>query len=99
LQTVTSNWHSFKSAQAQLDSRKKEIKSAQRAYEGVKEEAHIGSRTILDVLNADQEMVNAQIALAQAERDKIVSQFALAATLGLLTPESLNIETTRSFER
>lgn len=55
------------------------------ALEGVKAEAQQGQRTMLDVLDADDELIDAQIGLVRARRDEAVSKFSLAANLGMLT--------------
>jgi len=60
------------------------------ARDGVRAEADLGARTVLDVLNADQEYLDAQAALVSAQRTEVVARFALAATLGALVPPVAN---------
>jgi len=55
----------------------------------VREEAKIGQRTTLDILDADAEEINARIAFAHAKRDELVAKFTLAKTLGILNADAL----------
>ncbi|MAE50707.1 MAG: hypothetical protein CMH27_02745 [Micavibrio sp.] len=86
-QETTSNWHSYLAARRVTNSRQMEIESAVLALNGVREEARLGQRTILDILDADAELIEARIALANAQHDEVVSQFALAASLAMISPE------------
>ena len=54
----------------------------------MREEARVGQRTTLDVLNAQQELVNARVALVTAQRDRVVASFTLLAAVGRLAPQS-----------
>lgn len=83
-QEVISNWRSYEAAKAQTETRKEEIEAAEKALKGVREEARIGQRTVLDILDADQEVIDAKISLSKARRNETVAMFALAASLGLL---------------
>ena len=83
-QEVTSNWRMYQASQAQLASREKEIEAAELALEGVREESRMGQRTVLDILDADQEVTNAGISLAKTHRDNMIAKFQLAASLGIL---------------
>ena len=67
------------------------MKSAEAALNGVREEARLGQRTTLDVLNAQQELVNARIALVSAQRDRVVNSYTLLAAIGRLSPEVLGL--------
>lgn len=86
---VVTNWENLQAAQAETESREAQVEAARLAQEGVKEENILGARSILDALDADQEYLDAQVALVSAQRNVVVAEFALAATLGLLTPENL----------
>lgn len=85
-QEVTANWSSYQTALAEMRARKTEVESADLALQGVREESRLGQRTVLDVLDADQELIEAKAALATARRNDIVSAYALASSLGLLVP-------------
>ena len=82
-------WEVLQAAHAEIRSRQAQVEASEIAQEGVRQEADVGERTILDALDADQEYLDAQVALVTAKRNEVVAEFALAATLGLLTPENL----------
>jgi outer membrane protein len=63
-----------------------QVKSSELRVAGVRAEAEHGGRTILDVLDADLEVRDAQIALITAKRNQVVAEYALASSLGLLLP-------------
>lgn len=81
-QDVTRNLRSYEASKKQVKSRHVEIKAAKAALEGVREESRIGQRTLLDVLEADEDLIAAKIALAQARRNEAVAAYALANVLG-----------------
>lgn len=88
-QSATSAWENLAAARAEIVSRQAQVEAAAVAREGVHKEAEVGSRTILDSLDADQEYLDAQVALVTAKRNEVVARFTLAAALGLLTPDTL----------
>jgi outer membrane protein TolC len=57
----------------------------------VQQELEVGSRTTLDVLNQQQELLNARVALKRSERDEVVASFALLAAIGKLTARELQL--------
>ncbi len=67
------------------------MQAAEIALNGVREEARVGQRTTLDVLNAQQELVNARVALVTAQRDRVVASYTLLAAVGRLSPEVLGL--------
>jgi outer membrane protein len=88
-QEVVSNWADLQAAQAEIRSRKAQVEASTIAQEGVTQETDLGARTILDVLDANQELFDAQVALVTAERNEMVARLALLSTLGSLTPQTL----------
>jgi outer membrane protein len=82
-------WQAYTVAQGSIASFQIQVKANEEAFEGVKEEQQVGSRTVLDVLNAQQELLNAQVALASAQRDAQVSAYQLMSALGWLTAKKL----------
>ena len=88
-QNIVSNWADLQAAQAEIRSRKAQVEASAIAQEGVTQETDLGARTILDVLDANQELFDAQVALVTAERNEMVARFALLSTLGSLTPQTL----------
>lgn len=80
---IMSNWRACLAAHAEIESRKAEIDAAKQALDGVREEERLGQRTLLDILDAEQDVLNARITLAKARRDETVTRYALAASLGM----------------
>ena len=65
---VTQAWGQLEAAKAQIDATQSQVTAAEVALNGVREEARVGQRTTLDVLNAQQDLVNARVALVTAQR-------------------------------
>lgn len=84
-----SAWEGLKTAQAAVQSNRSQVRANEVAYEGVRQEQQVGARTILDVLNAEQELLNAQVAVVGAERDTYVAAFQLLDAMGALTAQAL----------
>ena len=89
--TVAQAWAQLEAAKQAIESSKNQVKSAEAALNGVREEARLGQRTTLDVLNAQQELVNARIALVVAQRDRLVWSYSLLAATGRLAPQVLGL--------
>jgi outer membrane protein len=85
-ENATDNWALVQTAEAVIESSRVQVSANQLAAEGVRQENQVGSRDILDVLNAEQELLNARVTLVQAEREKYVAAYRLYATLGDLEP-------------
>jgi outer membrane protein len=88
---VAQAWAQLEAAKSSIESSKGQVKAAESALNGVREEARLGQRTTLDVLNAQQELVNARIALVSAQRDRVVSSYGLLAAVGRLSPQVLRL--------
>ncbi len=86
---AVASWEQLKSTEAQRESFGAEVRSAEIALEGVRQENAVGARTILDVLDAEQELLDAQVSLARARRDEIVAGFAVFSAMGRLTARNL----------
>jgi len=89
-----SAWQSFVTAQATIHSTKAQLSANEIAFDGVKQEQQVGSRTTLDVLNAQQELLNAQVAVVSSQRDTYVAAYQLLADMGQLTAKSLGLHVT-----
>ena len=90
-QTATSAWNSLQTTRAAVRSFQAEVRSSEIALEGVQREALVGSRTVLDVLDAEQELLDAKVKLVRAERDELVARFELLSATGSLTGEDLRL--------
>jgi outer membrane protein len=89
--TVTQAWGQLEAAKAQIEATKAQIAAAEIALNGVSEEARVGQRTTLDVLNAQQDLVNARAAGVTAERDRVVASYTVLAAVGGLSPQVLGL--------
>lgn len=89
-QKAVHNWSQLQAARAEIRSREAQVKASKVAQEGVHYESDLGSRTVLDALDADQELLDAQVALVTAERNEVVALLELLATIGSLNPETLD---------
>ena len=83
-QVVVQSWGQLEAAKAQIQATEAQVAAAEIALNGVREEARVGQRTTIDVLNAQQELVNARVALVTAQRDRVVASFTLLASVGRL---------------
>jgi outer membrane protein len=89
--TVTQAWGQLDAAKAQIDATQAQVTAAEVALNGVREEARVGQRTTLDVLNAQQDLVNARVALVTAQRDRVVASYSVLAATGALSPQVLGL--------
>lgn len=91
---VVTNWGNLQSQRAQVTASQAQIKAAQVAFDSIREEARVGQRTILDVLNTQQTLLNAQVALVRAQHDRTVAAYTLLGALGRLNAEQLHLAVT-----
>lgn len=84
-QTAASAWVRLLAARAQIDSFESAVRSARIALDGVREENAVGARTILDVLDAEQELLDAEVGLVSAQRDLYVADYAVLLAAGQLS--------------
>lgn len=91
-QNVINAWNEYQSSKAQIEAINTQIKSAEVALEGVREEASVGTRTVLDILDAEEELVNAQVSLVIAQKDVAISQFQLLQSMGSLNAKTLELD-------
>jgi TolC family type I secretion outer membrane protein len=86
-------WESLVASRARIRSLTAAVRANRIALEGVRQESLVGSRTVLDVLDAEQEFLNSQVNLVSAERDETVAQYQLMSAIGRLTAPGLNLST------
>jgi TolC family type I secretion outer membrane protein len=94
-QQATSSWRSLVTARAQIESFKAQVEATRVALEGVQEEANVGARTILDVLDAQQEYLLAQVNLVRASRDEVVAAYQVLSSIGRLTASGIGLPAPR----
>ncbi len=87
-----SAWENYQATKAQIQSIKDQIKASKIALDGVIREAQVGSRTVLDVLDAEQEHLDNQVSLVKTHRDEIVSEYSLLSAVGQMNPVGLNLK-------
>ena len=90
--TATKRWEDYKTAEAGIAAFSEAVRAARIALEGVEQEALVGSRTVLDVLDAEQELLDARVSLVRARRDLVVATYALRSAVAELTAEGLELE-------
>jgi outer membrane protein TolC len=88
-ESLTAAWESLQTGRARRASYTDQINAAKVALEGVTRENQVGSRTVLDVLNAEQELLQAQVNEVQAHHDEIVAAYQLLNATGQLTAQYL----------
>lgn len=91
LQNVGVAWANLAVSAASIEASDRQIRAAQTAFDGVREEADAGARTTLDVLDAEQELLDARNARLQAEAQRYVGVYQVLATMGLLTVDHLQL--------
>ena len=91
--TVTA-WGQLVAGKAQVASAQSQVTASEIALNGVREEAKAGQRTTLDVLNAQQALVNARVALVTAQHDRVVASYGVLNAVGRLSPQVLKLTTT-----
>jgi len=84
-------WTTIDVSRASIASGDEQIRAAQVAFDGVREEAALGARTTLDVLDAEQNLLDARAARLDAEANLYVGVYQLLATMGLLTADHLRL--------
>ena len=90
-QSVVSTWHAYVASGQTIRSIKAQVSANRLALSGVRQEALVGSRTTLDILDAKRELVNSQVTLASAERNKIIAAYQLISATGRMTARHLGL--------
>jgi outer membrane protein len=90
---VVTAWGQLVAGKAQVTSAQSQVTASEIALNGVREEAKAGQRTTLDVLNAQQALVNARVALVTAQHDRVVASYSVLNAVGRLSPQVLNLPT------
>ncbi|MDA5094143.1 TolC family outer membrane protein [Aliiroseovarius sp. KMU-50] len=90
-QNVADAWSKMSIAAARLEASERQIRASRVALRGAREEATLGSRTTLDVLNAEQELLNAEASRITSQSDRFLAAYSLLAAMGLLTAEHLKL--------
>ena len=91
--TVAQAWGQLVAGKAQVSSAQSQVTASEIALNGVREEARVGQRTTLDVLNAQQALVNARVALVTAQHDRVVASYSVLNSIGRLSPSVMSLAT------
>ena len=91
---VISSWGSLESSKSNVQAAQAQVAAAEVALTGVREEARVGQRTTLDVLNQQQELLNARVNLITAQRDRVVASFSVVQAIGRLSARALALRVT-----
>lgn len=92
---TTSAWENYQATKASLSSLNEVVKATELAASGVRHEEEAGTRTVLDVLNAEQELMNARVNVVAAKKNLLDASYALLAAMGRMTPENLGLDIDR----
>lgn len=90
-EAVGQAWAQLAVAQASIEAGRQQVQASQKAFDGVREEAKLGARTTLDVLNAEQDLLSARAARLEAEANRYVGVYQVLSAMGQLTAEKLNL--------
>ncbi|MGZ5874420.1 MAG: TolC family outer membrane protein [Bradyrhizobium sp.] len=86
-------WGQLLAGKAQIASSEAQVSASEIALVGTRKEASVGQRTVLDVLNAQQALVNSRVALVTAQHDRVVASYAVLSAIGRLSPRVLRLAT------
>ncbi len=89
LQQVSTAWNNLLASRSNLVSNEEQVRATRIAFEGVRQEQQVGLRTTLDVLNAQLELANAEVALVVARRDEYVASASVLQAMGVLNVANL----------
>ncbi|MFD2235903.1 TolC family outer membrane protein [Aureimonas populi] len=90
---VAQSWAQLQAARANVTGYRAQLEAGRLALSGVTEERAVGQRTTLDVLNAQEDVIAAQILLAGSERDVIVAAYELLSAIGRMEATQLALNT------
>ncbi len=91
IEGVRNAWEALRSTRARIVSDQEAVRANEIALEGVRQEADVGARTTLDVLDAEQELLNARVALVRSQRNEVVAGYSLLSVDGGLTAAGLGL--------
>ena len=83
--SIVRTWGNLEASKAQVIASQAQVQANEVALNGVREEARVGQRTTLDVLNAQQELLNARVNLILAQRNRVVNSYDVVQAVGRLT--------------
>ncbi|WP_342362302.1 TolC family outer membrane protein [Terrarubrum flagellatum] len=94
-QAIFAGWALVEATKLQVTAAQAQVQAAEVALAGVREEAKVGQRTTLDVLNAQQTVASGRVALVTAQRDRVVATYTLLSATGRLSAATLGLRSER----
>jgi outer membrane protein len=91
VETASQNWENWQSARARVVSFEEQVRAATVALQGIQREYLVGARTILDVLQTEQNLLSARVSLEEARHDATVEAFQIKSSIGQLTAQALQL--------
>ena len=92
VQSTRAAFANYEAAQKEIQAQKVAVSANELALEGTRAEQSVGTRTIIEVLNAEQELLNSQVALVSATRDAYVAGFQLLNAMGQAEAQDLGLD-------
>jgi len=80
------SWEALQAARERVPAFEAQVQAAELALDGVRKELDVGSRTTLDLLDAERELLSAQVSLTNSRRDRTAAAYRLLAAIGRLEP-------------
>jgi len=90
-ESATRAWDAWKTAQARITSLQSQIVANESALDGVRQEVLVGARTVLDLLNAEQELLNSEVALTRSQHDAAIAAYQVRTAVGTLSAAALSL--------
>lgn len=90
-QQVSSAYAIMQVTKLSIEASDTQVRAARTAFEGIREEAGLGSRTTLDVLDAEQSLLNARVGVVSAQIDQVIASYNTLASMGQLTAQALQL--------
>ena len=91
VENLRSAWNVYESQSAAIEAAKSAVRANEMALDGIRDEQIHGRRTVLDVLNAEQELLNSRVALTRARHGRVSAYFAVLAAMGRLNADTLGL--------
>lgn len=91
-ESVIQSWELLETSRSRIGANEEAVRANTIALEGVEQEAQVGSRTTLDVLNAEQELLQSKVDLVTARRDQYVAIYTVLSAIGRLNARDLNLD-------
>lgn len=98
-ESVIRNFREYNAAKSRIEAREIQVRAAQTARDGVFQEVQAGERTYVDLLDSDQEVLDATVDLITAQRTAILEEYAVIADIGLLSASFVGVENPLTYEQ